>query len=474
MVRPRSSSQSPVVYKASKFLEILRGSRRPISLPFMPVDVRKEVRTRRLAERGAEDGAKNLPMPASGDLRLAEQEIVTDISAERERCARDLASHLRAYRNGLSGLQTGMDVAGLRQEADEAIRRVHEIRSRWSGDVAELRRSAASLEAELSDFKSRNRLTREPRLPKNRFLSFSLLLVVLVTETGFNALFFAGGSDLGLMGGAGTAFVLSVVNITMGTLAGLALRFMNSRRWFLAVMGFIGFLCAGSAIVTVNAVITHYRELYQSTGDATSVVDAWSQLRAAPFDVRSLWSWFLFALGLGISGTAIWKGYAFDDPYPGYGPAARRRNDAVEAYNGEHQALVDEAADIAGDYSDKAKRAIENLRSASSTRQQIQNARARMLASYVAHENDLAQAAQQLRTTYREANLASRTLPSPAHFGERFAFAKSTLDRPEFKILLSDQGLEHDAETLINELDSLRRRVLDEHAIVLALAPGEI
>jgi hypothetical protein len=40
----------------------------------------------------------------------------------------------------------------------------------------------------------------------------------------------------------------------------------------------------------------------------------------------------------------------------------------------------------------------------------------------------------------------------------------------------ADQSLmqEHDAETLINELDSLRRRVLDEHAIVLALAPGEI
>jgi hypothetical protein len=192
MVRPHSSFRSLVVYKASKLLEILKGSRCPISLPFMPVDVRKEARTRRLVERGAEDGAKNLPMPASGDLRLAEPEIVTDISAERERCARDLASHLRAYRDGLSGLQTGMDVAGLRQEADEAIRRVHEIRSRWSG-----------------------------------------------------------------------------------------------------------------------------------------------------------------------SGTAIWKGYAFDDPYPGYGPAARRRNDAADAYNGEHQALINEAADIADEYSDKAERAIE-------------------------------------------------------------------------------------------------------------------
>jgi hypothetical protein len=441
----------------------------------MPVDVPRHARARRLAERGTEDGAKNLPGPESREPALAEQEVFTDITAGREQCARDLSSQLRAYRDGLSTLQTGMRVAELRQEADEAVRRFHETRSHWSKDIDGFQRAAMTAEAEFSAFKARHRLTREPRLPKNTFFSFSLLAFILVLETGFNAVFFASGSDYGLLGGAMMAFILSAANLMMGTLAGwLPLRFMNSRNWFLVGLGFVGFLCAGACIVTVNAVVAHYRELYQAMGDATSVVAAWSRLRTAPFYLESLWSWFLFALGIVISCTAIWKGYTLDDPYPGYGREARHRNKAVDAYNDERHALIDDAASIADDYTDKTRSAIEHLRASSSTRQQLQNARARTIADYVAHENDLAQAAQQLLTVYREANLGKRTLPAPAHFSRRFVFDQPMLDRPQFKALLSDQGLEHDAETLINELDGLRRRVLDEHAVVLAQAPGEI
>jgi hypothetical protein len=98
-----------------------------------------------------------------------------------------------------------------------------------------------------------------------------------------------------------------------------------------------------------------------SVQPVSSVVEAWRRLRDTPFYLQSLWSWLLFVLGVAISGSAMWKGYALDDPYPGYGGVARRRRKAVDAYNEERRALIDNATAIADKYSDKARRAIESL-----------------------------------------------------------------------------------------------------------------
>jgi len=118
--------------------------------------------------------------------------------------------------------------------------------------------------------------------------------------------------------------------------------------------------------------------------------------------------------------------------------------------------------------------AMEKLRGASARREQLLAARARLLSEFNSVEINLEQAAQRLLTIYRQENVASRTRPPPPHFSRRFVFGDRALDRPEFIALRNDQGLEHDAETLLAELDALRRRVLDEHAVVLAQAPGEV
>jgi hypothetical protein len=220
--------------------------------------------------------------------------------------------------------------------------------------------------------------------------------------------------------------------------------------------------------------VAQYRDLYQSAGDATEVRQVWQHLLGATFDLGSISSWLLFAAGIVFSSVAMLKGYGFDEPYPGYGSHERRRVSAAAAYSERRVELIDDASKIRDDYADKARHAIEGLRGASSQRMQIQNARARLLAEYNAIEANLAEAAQQLLAIYREANLAARTTPPPAHFNVRFTFPDRLLDRPEFRLLLGDQGLEHDAETLISEFDDLRKRVLDEYAVVLAQAPGEL
>jgi hypothetical protein len=284
----------------------------------------------------AEDGAQNIPAATSEDLALAEQEVINDISAERDRCASELASQLRAYRDGLSTLQTGMDIAGMRQSAGEAATRFHEIRARWSGDIRELRAMAVARTAEFTAFQQKHRLARLPRLPKRRRLSFALLFVFILGESLLNGLFFQTGSDLGLVGGVGLAFGLSAINIITGFLNGrVFLPFKNSVNWLLAALSMVAFLGLEAGLVVFNGFVAHYRDLYEVSGDALQVQVAWSALADTPLGLRSITSWMLFAAGVFFSGLATWKGYEFDDPYPGYGAMERRRLEATIAYDDE-------------------------------------------------------------------------------------------------------------------------------------------
>jgi hypothetical protein len=416
-----------------------------------------------------------MPAQAANDFALAEQEVLADISAERERTASSLIGHLRAYAGALSTLQTGMDVAGMRHSADEAIARFHEIKSHFSGEVSALRANALQLANELQEFKRRNRIDRTPRLPKNRTMSIALLFVCAVAESLLNGVFFAGGSDFGLLGGIILAMGLSTINIVTGFVIGYALlRSIHRRNWLLSLAGMVAAAASCAAVVGFNGVVAHYRDLYQTRGDATEVSMAWSQFIGSTFELGSIYSWLLFVVGIIFSSVAVLKGYGFDDPYPGYGACERRRLAASAAYSERRRDLIEDARAVRDEYADIARDAIEKLRAASSQRQQTLQGRARLLSDYNSIEDNLAEAARQLLMVYREANMAARSTPPPTHFNQRFVFSDRALDRPEFKVLLVEQGLQHDADTLIDEFDSLRRRVHDEHAVILAQVPGEI
>ena len=457
------------------FMKWFDRPRSSMSLPFRPVDVAKQAKARRLAERGAEDGARNVPAAGSDHLALAEQEVVTDIHAERDRCAADLASHLRAQRDALSTLQTGMTVAEMRQRADEAITQLRKIRSLWSGEISELRRQAVEATAEFAKFRRTNRITRPPRLAEGRFMSIALLIFFVIVESILNGLFFANGSDMGLLGGVLLALALSAINVATGALNGFVfLRFRNHRRWLISLPSGLAFFAIEGAIMGFNGFVAHYRDIYQTAGDATRMIDVGQRLISAPFGLQSIYSWLLFAAGMLFSGAATWKGYRLDDPLPGYGAVERRRIVAVERYRDERHNLIEDAADFTNEYADQAYQAIEELRAASSQRQQISAARARIISEYRSVEDNLAQSAQHLLRVYRESNIASRSEPTPNHFGDRFSFHDAALERPEFQFLMIDQGMEHDADSLIAELDTLRQKVLDEHAIVLQQTPGEL
>jgi hypothetical protein len=447
---------------------ITRPARSAMAMPYRPVDVAAQARAYRLEQRGTEDGTANRPDTSSDLPALAEQEIQAAIHSDRERCLGDLTAHLRAERDALAHLQTAMDIAGMRQAAGEAIAYFAAIDASHGSSLAQAKEHAASIAEELQEFRRHNRLTRTARQPASRGFTWTLMAFLIVVEGVVNAVFFAGGSDLGLVGGAMMAAMFSAFNVTVGVLNGLfPLRWAHHRNPMIKLAGLIAFpaLCIGS--IALNAFIAHYRDVAQTTPAADPLKAAYSGLLQNPFGLRNIESWLLFGLGLVFAGFAVAKGFALDDPHPGYGAHDRRHTAARSAYDDARQDVLDQASEVRDGFTSEAREKIETLRGSSSQRQHLLAARARNLNEFEAHEANLAQAAQQLLTLYRVANQAARSTPPPYRFVSVFRFDDHAIERPALRSLLQDQGLEVDADGLIQELDSLREKVLQRYDIIL-------
>ena len=443
-------------------------TRSAMALPFRAVDVDAQAKAYRLAQRGAEDGASNRPATASDQASVAEQEVLTAINAERERCLGDLMSHLRAERDALAQLQTAMDIAGMRQAAGEAAAEFVEISSGHASALLRARRAAADAETEYAGFRQRSRLSRSPRQPASRAFTWVLMAFLVVVEGMVNAWFFAGGSDRGLLGGAMLAAIFSAVNVLVGVINGwFPLRWAHHSNIVIKFIGIVLFPAMLSASVFLNAFIAHYRDTAQASPDADVLRVALSGLLHDPVGLLNVESWLLFAMGTTFSLIAVAKGFSLDDPYPGYGAHDRRLMAATKRYEDGRRDLLNHASQVRDNFNGQHRETIESLRGSSSQRRQLLAARARNISDFGSHEAHLQDAARQLLIIYQTANESARISPPPARFGRAFTLPDHALDRPEVRSLREDQGLEVDAEGLIRELDTLRADVLAHYEAVL-------
>jgi hypothetical protein len=185
-------------------------------------------------------------------------------------------------------------------------------------------------------------------------------------------------------------------------------------------------------------------------------------------------SWLLFFLGLFFAGPGFWKGYGYDDPYPGYGRVARRWQEAEQAYLDCRQERLEQASAIRDETRKELDRTIEQLRGAALQREQTLGARARIVQEYRAHERHLEEAANALLAAYRNANRRVRTTPPPRRFDDTFTFEDPALDQPTIQALLAVRPLRADPEALVGELDRLRNRVLETYHKILDDVPEAV
>jgi hypothetical protein len=327
--------------------------------------------------------------------------------------------------------------------------------------------------ASLNGFKSRNEIKDPAKYPPDRLFHFSLLILFVAIETGVNAFFYEGSA--GLLGGAFVALAVSVVNMGIATMLGALFRYSNLPLIKHKLVGYgalLGFVLAGFVL---NLIFSTFRVQYQlvqievinqSLQEPTTtmlvgalrsaVVDAFSIFQLN-FPAIDFMSFTLFFVGFGCSVIAFWKGYTFDDRYPGHGDMDRRHKTTEKAFAETKDRAFEDALSGVRQMADEVETLRDSIvaeqRNASALKAQVKGAHATLQSTVKAIQGELSLVIE----TYRAANRATRATNTPPYFSDLPAVAPA------------DDGSTHCTELLvkIDEVAAKAKALADTRATIL-------
>jgi hypothetical protein len=455
--------------------EALRGSERPMTLPgfLRPIDTAAIARQLKLERIAAERGKTNIPACDASGPDAIEQQIIQLIESEWTWQGGELINNLRAYKQRLASFGVQSEFTRLVLHAKDTLARLHEADHRAEAELGPLREDYLAARNELSDFKKKHRLARLVRVPARRWTTFGLLFVLVALESVANGLFFAKGSEFGLLGGIGTAIVISVINITSCFLAGLwPVRWINHRNVILKIVGLFLALAAIAGVAGLHAFAAHYRDAMASIGEDHALAMAVATLIASPWVLDNLNSYYLFAMGLAFGLLSIYKGATFDDPYPGYGPMSRRHEAQRQDYSDQHADLFDDLTAIKDETIQRLDQGIKNLPVYPQEAANIRAQRAALVQTFRGYEPSVVTAANQLLSKYRDINRTHRTASVPPYFNQQWRLPHSFLDTVEVRTLVLDDDEERpNLQATLAELRRLSQEVLDEYENLMRTYP---
>ena len=391
----------------------LKGSKDawvPTVSTFPEIDVRQlasDMDLERKAQARATAGGPVVLDEGGNDL--VELEIGEDIRRRARLASDNYVTHMDLYEARLR--DAAVDDAAfvrIKSVAEQAL-------TNFRGQMAEDRLPLASaagwfdrIRHNFQAFVRRNRLEDvSPVIRTQRELANGWLWVAAIVgiETGLNGVFFATGSEQGLVGGVTEAFVLSILNVALAVAMGLfALRYARhvALAWKLVACAAIVLLLAG--VLSLNLLIAHYREAFIVAGEVGTGVDFRQVLETVstrPWSVQDPKSWMLGALGVVLNLFAIWKIYGLVDPYPGYGKLARRLENEALKYSDLQREVIQLLSDHRDNALDDMNQVIDVVSARRHEFEVALRGRERLRKLFDAHLDSLESAAGQLQKTYR-------------------------------------------------------------------------
>jgi hypothetical protein len=422
-------------------LDNIRGNEKPTTVPgfLRPIDTAAIARQLNLETTASQRGKSNIPPSDSTGLDAVEQRIIQRIESEWTWQGGELINNLRAYRQRLASFGVESEFTRLVVGAQDTLAKLREADHRAEAELGPLREDYLEARRELVDFKSKNRLTRSARVRGQRWTTFGLLFVLVAFESVANGIFFAKGSEFGLVGGVGTAIVVSLINITTCFMIGLwPVRWINHRNFLMKLLGVLLTIAGIAGLVLLHSFAAHYRDSVASVGEDHALSAAVSSLSSRPWLLDNLNSYYLFAMGCLFGLLTIYKGATFDDPYPGYGPMSRRFETCREDYSDQHSDLFDGLAEIKDETIEKLDQGISSLPLYPQQAANIRVQRAALVQTFRGYEPAVETAANQLLSQYRDINRTHRSSPVPTHFDSAWHLPRSFVDAAEVKILAAD------------------------------------
>lgn len=305
------------------------------------------------------------------------------------------------------------------------------VQSSIAADMAEDRQALVAAtetrmraQVDLQYFRARHSITEPAQYPDSHWLHFGIILALALGETAINAFFYENAQ--GLLGGFIVALAVAGINMFGALVLGMLFRYKNVADREKKIGGWACAVLFILLTIYCNALFAAFRSEYQVLTDPTDAMQVRQAFRRASeaaaqvflinMDFGDLMSFILFGVGILLSGFAFYKGYTYDDKYPGHGDKDR----AVKAAKREEQTRQEALREKVKGLLNARRQQIQNmlhepaqLVSAAGTRAAaLEHSRNAFEAQQGAVQRDL----ELLLRTYRDANTSIRATRPPAYF----------------------------------------------------------
>jgi hypothetical protein len=184
---------------------------------------------------------------------------------------------------------------------------------------------------------------------------------------------------------------------------------------------------------------------------------AWQRFAANPVGFGDVFSWILVMLAVIFGIFASYKGYRFDDPYPGYGELDRELNTRRAAYETAKAAYSRRVDEVFDRVVQEQAHLFADVKSNIEYFQQLVSRSDDQRRTFVRDVAEIQDACNILLQRYRQTNARARVSPAPLYFNKGFALEYKLAQAPE-AIPESDERLSRSYDSAMKDFSEIARQ----------------
>lgn len=371
-----------------------------------------------LGESAQHDAVNGIPGQNATEMTSAEVSAIGAAEGIGRRAVNQLGAHCQSSEKAI-------------QQCEDMLLEVRQQRQRTGDqppeeDQAEINRVKQDRDRAIADYNlfiADNQLQRSAT-GDDRFVQIAYAGVIIIAEGFLNAYFFANATPYGFVGGLLLASFISLVNVGFAFVGGaLGLRYLNHRADEKKLIGLICFLICFLICVLVVAMSSLLRG-HIGSGEVTEslMTVAWdasvnSLLTLNFIDlIASLQSFLLLFVGALCALLGFWKGYEFDDHYPGFGRMYRNKERAIEHCNEVIEEQKEQVEQWRNDRIGRLQEMLHNVEQAVSALCVAYEGFQGAISASANISANIARLARSLLTVYRQKNTEIRADNPPVYF----------------------------------------------------------
>ncbi len=402
--------------------------------------LKAELNVEMLAKQQAMSGK---PPSESVSLDANEQTITNYFSERLSQVKQEIFKKVASYEHmamRVNDITTTLTEA--KYASEEFLQNITTFKESAKQRIKDLKHELNIKKNDLKNFKIANGLSREASYPSSKILYIGIIMLILLSETMLNAYFFAKGNELGLIGGAAQALIISVINMTLAFFLG---SFLVKRLNLVTLGAFARYAVISALIFSAililffNLLVGHLR-VQLGIDPENAYVNSILAFQENPFGLYEFDSLILVLVGLLSFLIAFTDFYKMDDAYPNYGALDRKYQETLADYTELKEELLNKIEKMSESILNKLETRQMTSRVIMQELTEIPIFRQKLYDHYKEYYHYLNNTYNAMLNVYRETNMEFRNDAAPAYFSQRAEldadFAIKILD-PKFKKELS-------------------------------------